>query len=96
MQSSSICVYVISHFTNVICLCAAAWIFTAYDHAPTATSPRHHDSTAKLTFFFPHALHDSTPPWPPPFSYKLRMGKNAEPLKECRSNEPGSDGPVFT
>ena len=24
------------------------------------------------------------------------MGKNAEPLKECRSNEPGSDGPVFT
>ena len=30
------------------------------------------------------------------FPYKLRMGKNAEPQKERRSNEPGSNGPVFT
>ena len=30
------------------------------------------------------------------FSYQLRMGKNTKPQKEWRSNEPASDGPVFT
>ena len=40
----NICVNVISYFTNVICLCAAAWVFNAYDYA-------------ELTFFFPHTLH---------------------------------------
>ena len=35
MQSSesSICVNVISHFTNVICLCAAAWVLNTHHHA---------------------------------------------------------------
>ena len=28
--------------------------------------------------------------------FRKRMGKNAEPQKEWRSNDPGSDGPLFT
>lgn len=65
MQSLSICVNGISHFTNVICLSTAAWVFNACDHA-------------KLTFFS-RALHADSPP---PFSYKLHMGKGAELQKE--------------
>ena len=30
------------------------------------------------------------------FSYQLHMGKKTKPQKEWRSNEPASDGPVFT
>lgn len=49
MQSLSICVNGISHFTNVICLSTAAWVFNAYDHAKST--------------FFPHALHADSPPF---------------------------------
>lgn len=36
-------------FTNIICLCAAAWVFNAHHHAPTQTAPGHPPSTSILT-----------------------------------------------
>ena len=48
--------HVISHFTNVIFLCAAAWVFNAHHHAPTETAPSHPPCTLILTEFTSQGL----------------------------------------